>query len=189
MPTLPVQTTQHTIGQFVNAFSGGSRPNRFKVTVTGAGGGANGVNATLIPEHLVTATTLPSSVVGAINIPYRGRIYKFPGDRQYDDWSVMIYDDGEGANSIWYKWHAWSEQFNGHVNNIAKDRKQSPRFGSIAVHHLSHHDAGAKPIKTITLQNAWPVAVGAVNLDMAQANQLATFQCQIAFTHYTVSAP
>lgn len=175
----------HSIATFIGAFRGGTRPNRFRVSVASPeaenGGSATPVT-NFIPDTLCQAASVPQSTVGYINIPFRGRVIKFPGDRVYDDWTVTMFDD-IGKNAVWKAWHDWSESLNGHINNKAEDRTHKKFFRTIIVEHLDH--ASDSVIKKVSLANAWPVSVGPINLDMSQANQLAGFQCQIAYTHWS----
>lgn len=175
----------HSIATFLGAFQGGTRPNRFRVSVAtpaAANGGSATPLAGFIPDTLCQAASVPQSTVGYINIPFRGRVIKFPGDRVYDDWTVTMFDD-IGTNSVWKAWHDWSNSLNDHIKNLAQDRTHKQFFRSIIVEHLDH--ASDKVTKKVTLSNAWPVSVGPINLDMSQANQLAGFQCQIAYTHWS----
>ena len=174
----------HSIGNFISAFNGGTRPNRFRITGTAPAGLATGGsgNKMFIETHCVAAT-LPESIVGIIPIPFRGRMYKFPGDRSYNEWTVTVLDD-TGTNNTWRMYHDWSQQFNNHETNVAIDPKQVTSFcNDLTVEHLNHAAAG-DTIKSITLLNAWPVQVGPIQLDMGAANQLVQFQLQIAYTHF-----
>lgn len=173
----------HSIATFLSGFQGGTRPNRFKISVQtpAAENGSATPLAGFIPDTLCQAASIPQSTVGYINIPFRGRVIKFPGDRVYDDWTVTMFDD-TGSNSVWQTWHDWSNSLNDHINNKAQDRTHKKFFRSIIVEHLDH--ASDKAMKKVVLSNAWPVSVGPINLDMSQANQLAGFQCQIAYTHW-----
>ena len=78
------QTTSN-IETFRQNFSGGTRPNRFRVS------GAKVDDA----PFLVKATSMPAATVGIIPVPYRGRILKIPGDRLYAEWAITIIDDAE----------------------------------------------------------------------------------------------
>ena len=69
------------INRFLDAFRGGTRPNRFKIS------GTNSAGDLFLDTHC-TAATMPESIVGIIPIPFRGRVYKFPGDRTYNEWNV-----------------------------------------------------------------------------------------------------
>lgn len=177
--------TIHSISTFQDKFQGGTRPNRFRITATPPSNLATGGNGLFIDTHCV-ATTLPESIVGNIPIPFRGRIYKFPGDRVYNDWNVTVLDD-TGASSTWDAFHAWSELFNSHEDNVAQDRRHVSNFCvDLTVEHLDHQSDAF--LKKIILRNAWPTQVGPVSLDMAAANQTAQFQVSISYTHYTYLA-
>ena len=168
----------HSISTFINQFQGGTRPNRFRISGVAPGG----IGDLFGPEGIYCmSSALPESNVGIIPIPFRGRIYKFPGDRSYNEWTVTLLDDN--GIGLWQAWHSWSEKFNSHVENLANDRVHTSNFCTITVEHLDHQTNTA--IKTIQLQNAWPVQVGPVQLDMGAANQLTQFQVQIAYSHYT----
>ena len=42
---------------------------------------------------LIKASQLPASTIGQIDVPFRGRQLKVPGDREFEDWSVNILND------------------------------------------------------------------------------------------------
>ena len=168
------------IGQFVSNFYGGTRPNRFRISGTVP----NAIGEGFIETHCVS-TSLPESNVGIIPIPFRGRIYKFPGDRSYNEWTVTILDD-VGPNQTWQTFHDWSNRFNNHETNLADgDRTFGDAYCTdLQITHLDH--ASDIELKQIQLYSAWPVSVGPVTLDMGAANQLASFQVTIAYTYYKV---
>jgi hypothetical protein len=41
----------------------------------------------------IFATSMPKAELGTIQVPYRGRLLNFAGDRSYGNWAVSIYDD------------------------------------------------------------------------------------------------
>lgn len=168
----------HSISTFIGAFQGGTRPNRFKIT------GSSPAGNLFFDTHCV-ASSLPESIVGSILIPFRGRIYKFPGDRQYNDWAVTILDD-TGDKATWKLFHDWSELFNSHVDNVAAEKTQETNYcRDLTITHLDHSSSSGA-LKQVLLQNAWPSIVGPVTLDMSAANTLSQFQVTIAYTHFQV---
>lgn len=171
----------HSIGTFINAFNGGTRPNRFLVTGSAPGIGAlsgqSGVHA--------MATSLPESTVGTIPIPFRGRIYKFPGDRDYLPWQVTFLDD-VGENGVYSAWHEWSKQFNDHETNLAASRTHLSRYSTDLTVQMLDHNSDVV-LRTFILHHAWPMQVGPLELNMANTNQVSTFTCQIAYSYYTLT--
>lgn len=166
----------HKLTDFIDAFNGGTRPNRFRITVNNKGSG------TQIPASTThaMAASLPESTVGVIPIPFRGRVYKFPGDRDYNLWNLTMLDD---TNGIFTAWHNWSQDFNNHENNIIKTGNRSAKdmFATIIVELLDHSDAAAGALRTFTLQNAWPVSIGAYELNMGKMNEPGQFSCTLAY--------
>ena len=169
----------NTIGTFIGAFHGGTRPNRYTLT------GTIPIGSEFFSTHIM-ATTIPESTVGIIPIPYRGRVYKFPGDRTYTEWAFTVLDD-VGDNHLWEDLHQWSEQFNFHGSNVAQSRAHQGQYCSdLTVSHIDHNSPGEVSLKKIQFNYAWPVSVGPVTLDMSAANQLTSYQVTIAFTGYKV---
>lgn len=71
------------IKRFANAMQGaGVKPSLFEVQ-----GSIGGSQSALTP-FLVKSASLPGTALGTIEIPYRGRRIKVPGDRTFGDWSI-----------------------------------------------------------------------------------------------------
>jgi hypothetical protein len=177
----------HSLDNFTREFYGGTRPNRFRITgALPAGVGAAGPSAggALFFDTHCIATTLPESIVGIIPIPFRGRVYKFAGDRTYNEWNITVMDDTTPKDT-WGLFHNWSEQFNNHESNLAADRRQQVALCKEITCDLLDHNSDVT-LRTVRIKNAWPVQVGPLTLDMNAANQLGTFTVQIAYTHYTI---
>ena len=70
---------------------GGSRPNLFEVELTTLPTGIawNSENF----RFMCKAAALPAQNIAAIDIPFRGRIFKVAGDRTIDTWTVTIIND------------------------------------------------------------------------------------------------
>jgi len=86
-----------TISQFKSRLAGGgARPNLFEVELTldgeGLGFSLPGYDATQM-AFLCKAANLPAQNVAAIDVPFRGRIFKVAGDRTIDTWTITIIND------------------------------------------------------------------------------------------------
>ena len=69
---------------------GGARANLFRATVEFpgyAGGDSN------LISFLCKGAQLPASVVGQVDVPFRGQVLKVAGDRTYENWTVTIIND------------------------------------------------------------------------------------------------
>lgn len=173
-------TQQHSvqISTFKTAFDGGTRPNRFKIMIPGVNGGD-------IDPVLVKAGSMPPETVGVINIPYRGRLVKFPGDRSYAEWTVTIIDTvNPNHRSMLEMWH---EQFNQHESNTVDSvdiltGTNTTYFKELTVQQV---DMSGNPIsdRLIKLVNSWPVAIGAINLSYDTADSLVEYSVTFAYDY------
>ena len=111
-----------TISQFKGALiGGGARPNLFEVELTTLPAGIEW-NADSF-RYMCKAASLPASNVAAIDVPFRGRIFKVAGDRTFDTWSVTIIND-EGfilRTAI----EEWMNQISKLENNLGATQPQS----------------------------------------------------------------
>ena len=99
------------------------------------------------------AAQLPASVVGQIDVPYRGRQMKIAGDRTYENWSVTIINDT--GFEIRDAMERWQNGINSHVSNGGLTNP-SDYEADLSVDQL---DKAGNVIKTYTFRSAWPVNV------------------------------
>jgi len=104
-----------TISQFKSALiGGGARPNLFEVELASFPGGipwdANNF------RFMCKSAALPAQNVSAIDVPFRGRIFKVAGDRTIDTWTVTVIND-EGF-VLRNAFEQWSELIARLDNNI-----------------------------------------------------------------------
>jgi hypothetical protein len=81
------------ISNFRAALDAGAKPNLFSINMnlpTGVTGGGVDFQNRLI---LCKSAAIPALTVGIIEVPYRGRRIKLPGDRVYGDWTITIVND------------------------------------------------------------------------------------------------
>ena len=85
--------TNKSISDFKSALlGGGARPNLFEVELTTLPDGVTGWDAETF-RFMCKASSLPAQNIAAIDIPFRGRIFKVAGDRTIDPWTVTIIND------------------------------------------------------------------------------------------------
>jgi|TARA_R100000005_G_scaffold95562_2_gene77623 hypothetical protein len=169
------------IDDFRNSFKGGTRQNRFSVTGNIGAVDKRALNAT--ESLLVKAAQFPPSTVGIIPVPFRGRIAKIPGDRQYLEWQISILDD---ASSALYKaFQDWSSLINSHFGN-----KQDPTWtdtaDALGEWEVTHLDLEGNPIKKVTLKNCWPVEVGSIDLSYDAVDTVVEFPVTIAYDYFII---
>ena len=81
-----------SISQFKGALiGGGARTNLFELELTTLPAGIEWSADNF--RYMCKAAALPASNVAAIDVPFRGRIFKVAGDRTFDTWTVTIIND------------------------------------------------------------------------------------------------
>ena len=171
------------ISQFKGQFSGGgARPNLFKVAMQFPG--SVGVNAPQLSEYLIKAASLPGSVVGEINVPYRGRKMKIAGDRTFANWTVTIYNDTDMF--LRNAFESWMSLIGQNAANIST---ASPALDGymvdLAVYQLDRQEQVTKSYKFI---DAWPVNIQDIPLDFDTNDAIEEFTVEFAYQYWVSPA-
>ena len=93
-----------SISMFKSALiGGGARPNLFEVELTTLPAGITWSADNF--RYMCKAAALPAQNIAAIDVPFRGRIFKVAGDRTIDQWSVtVINDEGFRLRNAFEEW-------------------------------------------------------------------------------------
>ena len=158
---------------FQKAIRGGVRPNLFAVNhafpdgVTPpniAGVEQNGGAVT----YMCKSAALPATNVGTVELPFRGRVIKVPGDRTYETWTATFYmDDAFQLRAAYEKWISLTNGVDANVAsadivNTWEDItiSQLDKFGGPGA-----ADSGLKgSIRDYKLVQAFPVSVSQVSV-------------------------
>jgi hypothetical protein len=179
------------IETFKTQFDGGTRPNRFEVDIQlppGVGSGS-------LNNILVKAASIPAETLGILQIPFRGRVTKLPGDRAYAEWTFTVIDDT--THILRHDLIDWHRAFNKHFDNVPVSDQTygggtanilgggSQWYTSCTVKQLSMTGA---PHTCVGMANCWPVEVGAIDLSYDTADTATEFACTIAYDYLTPCA-
>ena len=146
--------TIRTIGQFKSQLAeGGARPNLFEVQLTNEAikGGANWDQERF--SFLCKAASLPAQTITAIDVPFRGRLFKVAGDRTVDVWTVTVINDEDFTfRNSFEKWTELIEQ----LSNNQGVTSPASYMSDAVVKQLGR---GAKPFATESDPNSTEQAV------------------------------
>ena len=163
---------------FIQQFAGGGvRTNLFQVT--GSIPGYPQGDAAI--SFLVKAAQIPASSLGTIEVPYRGRRIKLPGDRTFADWSITVISDANMALRSAFEY--WSAGFNLHVGNITTNDFYS-LMPTWAVTQLARDGS---PIRTYEMVGCYPSEVGAIELSYENNDQVAEFPVTINYSYWVAT--
>jgi hypothetical protein len=177
--------TNNSIQTFKQNFNGGTRQNRFTVPLDEAFPSVIDFTPNIATEQLkIVSASLPQASVGTISVPYRGRVLNFAGDREYQPWSITVYDDNNSQN-LWQAFHSWKEALDGHVTHEVKDADfaYEKLKTNWVVQHLDLN--GGNILRQIKLVGCWPEQVGGISLAMNQTDQ-ALFQVSLRYDYFII---
>jgi hypothetical protein len=171
------------IQDFIDNFNGGTRKNRFKVTLIGSPNQADA----LVDDFHIQAAAMPASIITTNPIDYQGRKILYPGDRIYSAdgfnvWTMTVLDD-IGVDNLWRKFHDWSNQINGHDTNAGETVDITDAKIIVEQLNLNQEGANGGVIKRATLFGCWPQSVGPIEMEMQARDQYNSFDVTICFKY------
>ena len=186
-------TTPLGILSFQKAIRGGVRPNLFSVehnfptgvtspTITGANGAE-------VP-FMCKSAALPATNVGTVELPFRGRVIKVPGDRSYETWTGTFYmDDAFALRSAYEKWIQLTNDVEANTANsdivdtwVDIQVTQLDKFGGDGA-----ADGKLTELRQYNLVSAWPVSVSQVSLAYDNNDSYEEFDVEFAYQYHTSS--
>ena len=181
-----------TISNFKSALiGGGARPNLFEVELTTL---PNGVawDADKF-RYMCKASSLPASNIAAIDIPFRGRIFKVAGDRTIETWSVTIINDEDFK--LRNAFEQWMEQIAKLDNNLGATLPESYmtnatvyQLGRGSTKSSSNSDGNNNAVlKEYEFIDIFPTSISAIDLSYDSSDAIEEFTVDFNVQSYSVT--
>ena len=192
---------------FKSKLNGGVRPNLYQVDITfptdARPGGLKEADLTRQGQFLCRSTSLPTHSQGLIEVPFRGRFLKIPGDRTFEAWTATFYNTSDfNLRAAFENWINISNQTN---ENIGVVGGFDSIFKDITIRQLSK-DSGGKPaaredtgvsgktdannvLRVYKLIDAWPTSVGAINVAFDSNDALEEFDVEFQYQYLDANKP
>jgi len=178
--------TNKSISDFKSALvGGGARPNLFEVELTTLPEGVTGWDAETF-RFMCKATALPAQNIAAIDIPFRGRIFKVAGDRTIDNWSVTVINDEDFL--LRNAFENWTQQIADLSTNIGATNPES-YMTNAKVFQLgrgstkaSTNSSGERNVvlKEYEFVEVFPISVSAIDLSYDTGDTIEEFTVEFA---------
>jgi hypothetical protein len=136
-------------------------------------------------SFMIKAAQLPSSVIGQIEVPYRGRKLKVAGDRTFESWTITVINDT--TFDIRNAFESWMDRVNSHSRNVSAD--------AVVGQHLNYlrnmevvqldRDGDEAGIKTYTFIDAYPINIGAIELNYETVDAVEEFTVELSYQYWT----
>ena len=182
-----------TIDDFkANVASDFARPNLFQVDLAFPSGIINNSSLVNLGNFTVRAANLPSSQVGVIEVPFRGRVLKIAGDRTFEPWTITIQNDSNFAlRNAFELWASSIQAYNENFTSAAGlgDADDSTGyFADMQVHQLARDiKDGEKPriLKSYKFYNVFPSNIAAIDLDFGNNDAIEEFTVELQVQYWT----
>jgi len=133
-------------------------------------------------KFMVRAAQLPSSTIGVVEVPFRGRMLKIAGDRTFEPWTVTIMNDQDyRLRSAFEVWIGLIQQSD--INH--SELSTGELYKTMKVTQLSRQENAS--IVTYKFQNAYPSAISAIDLDWGSNDAIQEFTVEFQISHWTES--
>jgi hypothetical protein len=170
--------------EFQSRIKGAVRPNLFSVT-------HNFPSPILIEEGLNTylckSGALPASTVGTVELPFRGRVIKVPGDRTFESWTGTFYmDDAFALRGAYEKWIELTNTVDANTASVGIDSI----LEDIYVTQMDKFNGSEKKFKDIReykLVKAFPVSVSQISLAYDNNDSYEEFDVEFAYQYFETS--
>ena len=181
-----------TISNFKSALiGGGARPNLFEVELTTL---PNGVawDADKF-RYMCKASSLPASNIAAIDVPFRGRIFKVAGDRTIETWSVTVINDEDFK--LRNAFEEWMEQIAKLDNNLGATLPESYmtnatvfQLGRGSTKSSTNSDGNNNAVlKEYEFVDIFPTSISAIDLSYDSSDAIEEFTVDFNVQSYRLS--
>lgn len=176
-------------GRFLDNFKGrltggGARPNLFEITLAFPTEAVpTDSSATALSDKLtfmVKATSLPSSTITPIPVPFRGRVLQIAGDRTFDPWQITVINDQDfSVRNAFERWMNWINKHSDNSGQVDPSAYQKDAW----VHQLGRPltqtaitSADTIPrLRSYHMYGVFPTNVSAIGLAYDANNQIEEF--------------
>lgn len=160
---------------------GGARANQFRVQITFPAIISGGSAAAKDIVFLAKSASLPSSVLGDVNVQFRGRPVHFAGEREFEPWTIEVYTDTNFfVRSAFERW----------VDTIQNSETSGgviqPSLYQVDM-NVIQVDRNDNPIKTYKFKDAWPTNIGSIQLDWDDNNTIERFPVTFQYNYWTAA--
>jgi hypothetical protein len=181
--------------QFKGKIGYGIRPNLFQVSVPDAPK-AGVLTATAAADFtfLCRSAGIPASTVGTVEVPFRGRVIKLPGDRTFESWTVTVFgDENLKLRSYFEKWlDILNEHTSGAGQTVSTNYSATLQVdqlirgtgSSTTTDTASPHSK----IRSYQFKNAFPTNISQIDLSYDNNNSIAEYTVEFQYDYWEISA-
>ena len=169
-----------------------ARPNLFQVDLAFPTGIINNAGLVDLGKFTVRAANLPSSQIGVIEVPFRGRVLKIAGDRTFEPWTITVQNDsGFAMRNAFELWSSSIQSYNENFTQAAglgDADDATGYFADMVVHQLARdvkNGESPKILKSYKFYNVFPSNIAAIDLDFGNNDTIEEFTVELQVQYWT----
>lgn len=121
-------------------------------------------------SFLCKAASLPSSNVGTVQVPFRGRTIKVAGDRTFEDWTTTVIN--ETSFNLRNVFERWSNGMQEHMNVSGLTNHTDYKVDGTVM----QLDRNGDVIKMYLMKGIWPQVVSSIDVAYDTNDSIEEFQ-------------
>lgn len=152
--------------------------------------GENAVNAIrTLAGFTVKGAQIPSSTVGVIEVPFRGRMLKIAGDRTFEPWTITIHNDTGFRLRSWFE--SWMEAIQLYDENAtAINYGIAPAGTTDYLNYMTDMkvtqlDRRGNAVRSYKFYSVWPSNISAIDLDFGTNDAIEEFTVELQVQYWT----
>jgi hypothetical protein len=175
----------------------GIRPNLFRVSIATPPNAASlKAGDTSKFSFLCRSAGIPASSVGTVEVPFRGRVIKLPGDRTFESWTVTVFGDQDLALRSYFE--KWLDVLNEHTSG-AGHTESTNYSATLQVDQLSRGVNAASAasgteqdphdlVRSYQFVHAFPTNISQIDLSYDNNNSVAEYTVEFQYDYWEISA-
>jgi hypothetical protein len=170
------------ISKFRTALEAGAKSNLFEVNLTFPQQTNISTEVSSRARILAKSMSIPAFTVGVIEVPFRGRKIKLPGDRTYAEWSMTIVNDNtQLMRKAFDRWLAYINN-----PNATEDIRTTQEIDYKVPIDIAHLKINGNASRRYQLVDAFPTDVSAIDLSYETTDAIQEFTVTFQFGHLVV---
>ena len=177
-----------------------ARPNLFRVdldfpasvkaaTSHISGGGKYTADSDKLGKFQVRAAQLPSTTIGVVEVPFRGRMLKIAGDRTFEPWTITVMNDEDHRlRSAFEIWVSMIQSQDTNFQELGIDANSGDTvYKDMKVTQLSRGTYDSKAngnLLQYKFKHCYPSSVSAIDLDWGSNDAIQEFTVEFQLSHW-----
>jgi hypothetical protein len=164
-----------SLDRFISGFKNPAKTNLYKLEIRPEGGAVN------VPGLDIRAkgTQLPSADINMMEIPYKGRKVKIPGERTFAEWTVTVMETADMA--VRKQFERWISV----MDSEDQIKRNTAALSTIVVTLLKPDNS--TPSIVYTLYGAFPSSIASVDLSFDEQTAPLEYSVTFQYTYHKVS--